>query len=93
MFDEAGNFVMQIEPEPFRSRAQQQLKLILQFRNSEFPLANVPVRLFVLDDEMELQMRSWLKGFIVQSCASFSFWTQTYSICIRIFFTVKIYDL
>ena len=72
-FDEAGNFVMQIEPEPFRSRAQQQLKLILQFRNSEFPLANVPVRLFVLDDEMELQMRSWLKGFIVQSCASFSF--------------------
>ena len=67
---------MQIEPKlvgTFRSRAQQQLKLILQFRNSEFPLANVPVRLFVLDDEMELQMRSWLKGFIVQSCASFSF--------------------
>ena len=75
-FDEAGHLVMQIEPnmsEPFRSRAQQQLKLMLQFRNSEFPLANVLVRLFILDDEMELQMRSWLKGFIVQSCASFSF--------------------
>ena len=37
--------------EPFRSRAQQQLKLILQFRNSEFPPANVPVQLLILDDE------------------------------------------
>ena len=52
--------------EPFWSRAQQQL----QFRNSDFPLANVLVRLLILDDEMESQMmesqmRSWLKGFIV----------------------------
>ena len=29
--------------------------------------------ILVLDDEMELQMKSWLKGFIVQSCASFLF--------------------
>ena len=57
--------------EPFRSRAQQQLKLILQFRNSEFPPANVPVQLLILDDEMESQMRSWLKGFIVHHQVNF----------------------
>ena len=57
--------------EPFRSRAQQQLKLILQFRNSEFPPANVPVQLLILDDEMESQMRSWLKGFIVHHQVKF----------------------
>ena len=50
--------------EPFRSRAQQQLKLILKFQNSDFPPMNVPVRLLIPDDEMEVQMRSWLKGFI-----------------------------
>ena len=43
--------------EPFWSRAQQQL----QFRNSDFPLANVLVRLLILDDEMESQMRSWFE--------------------------------
>ena len=57
--------------EHFRSRAQQQLKLILQFRNSEFPPANVPVQLLILDDEMESQMRSWLKGFIVHHQVNF----------------------
>ena len=58
--------------EPFWSRAQQHL----QFRNSDFPLANVLVRLLILDDEMESQMmesqmRSWLKGFIVHHQVSF----------------------
>ena len=57
--------------EPFRSRAQRQLKLILQFRNSEFPPANVPVQLLILDDEMESQMRSWLNGFIVHHQVNF----------------------
>ena len=57
--------------EPFRSRARQQLKLILQFWNSDFPPANVPLRLLILDDEMESQMRSWLKGFIVHHQVSF----------------------
>ena len=60
--------------EPFWSRAQQQL----QFRNSDFPLANVLVRLLILDDEMESQMmesqmRSWLKGFIVHHQSSGKF--------------------
>ena len=63
--------------EPFRSRAQQQLKLILQFRNSEFPPANVPVQLLILDDEMESQMRSWLKGFYRTSPSQFSSFPQT----------------
>ena len=65
--------------EPFWSRAQQQL----QFRNSDFPLANVLVRLLILDDEMESQMmesqmRSWLKGFIVHHQVSFA-----HSLCIH----------
>ena len=65
--------------EPFWSRAQQQL----QFRNSDFPLANVLVRLLILDDEMESQMmesqmRSWLKGFIVHHQVSFA-----HSFCIH----------
>ena len=65
--------------EPFWSRAQQQL----QFRNSDFSLANVLVRLLFLDDEMESQMmesqmRSWLKGFIVHHQVSFA-----HSLCIH----------
>ena len=75
-FDTAGNFVMQIEPNlvgTFSVKSSATTQAHSAVPKSEFPLANVPVRLFVLDDEMELQMRSWLKGFIVQSCASFSF--------------------
>ena len=57
--------------EPFRPTAQQQLKLIMRFRNSEFPPANAPVRLLILDDEMESQKKSWLGDFIVHHQVSF----------------------
>ena len=58
--------------EPFWSRAQQQL----QFRNSDFPLANVLVRLLILDDEMESQMmesqmRSWFERLYRTSSGKF----------------------
>ena len=72
--------------EPFWSRAQQQLKLILQFRNSDSSPANVPVRLLILDDEMESQMRSWLKGFIVHHQVSF----PPFILLIRYTFTVLV---
>ena len=57
--------------EPFRPTAQQQLKIIMRFRNSDFPPANAPVRLLILDDEMESQMKSWLEDFIVHHQVSF----------------------
>ena len=75
-FDEAGNFVMQIEPKlvgtvSVKSSATTQAhSAVSELRIST---CQCTCTIFVLDDEMELQMRSWLKGFIVQSCASFSF--------------------
>ena len=46
--------------EPFRTRAKSQLKLILQFRHSDAPPNNIPIRLWVVNDEMAFNVRKWL---------------------------------
>ena len=43
--------------EPFRSRAQNQLRLILQFRGVDIPPSNSPLRLLIVSDYMELQIK------------------------------------
>ena len=49
--------------EPFRSRAKSQLRLILQFRGTQPPPPNTPMRLIILDDMMQQQFRRWVLGF------------------------------
>ena len=49
--------------EPFRSRAKSQLRLILQFRGTQPPPPNTPMRLIILDHIMQQQFRRWLLGF------------------------------
>jgi hypothetical protein len=49
--------------EPFRSRARAQLKLILTFRGTVPPPPNIPMRLYILGDQMSSAIRSWLLGF------------------------------
>ena len=51
--------------EPFRSRAQNQLRLILQFRGVDIPPSNSPLRLLIVSDYMELQIKEWMTGFIL----------------------------
>jgi len=57
--------------EPFRTRAQTQLRLILKFRGTEPPPSNVPLRLYILNDNMSQQIRQWLLGFTFQHRAQF----------------------
>ena len=57
--------------EPFRSRAQNQLRLILQFRGADVPPSNLPLRLLIVSDHMELQMKEWMTGFILHHQVNF----------------------
>jgi hypothetical protein len=57
--------------EPFRTRAKSQLKLILQFRHSDAPPNNIPIRLRVVNDEMAFNVRKWLLGMTYQYRAQF----------------------
>ena len=57
--------------EPFRTRAKSQLKLILQFRHSDAPPNNIPIRLWVVNDEMAFNVRKWLLGMTYQYRAQF----------------------
>lgn len=49
--------------EPFRTRARNQLSLILKFRHTEPPPANIPLRLQVVSEKMFRQLRQWFLGF------------------------------
>ena len=49
--------------EPFRTRAQSQLRYIFKFYATESPPANIPMQLQVLSDTMERRFRQWLLGF------------------------------
>ena len=57
--------------EPFRTRAKSQRKLILQFRHSDAPPNNIPIRLRVVNDEMAFNVRKWLLGMTYQYRAQF----------------------
>ena len=49
--------------EPFRSRCQNQLRLILESRHTTIPPANIPLRLHIPDDTMLENIRNWMLGF------------------------------
>ena len=51
--------------------AKSQLKLILQFRHSDAPPNNIPIRLWVVNDEMAFNVRKWLLGMTYQYRAQF----------------------
>ena len=48
---------------PYRSRAKAELKLILAFRGTESPPQNIPMRLHVLDENMNAAFKLWILGF------------------------------
>ena len=49
--------------EPFRTRCQSQLRLILEFRHTTTPPVNIPLRLHIPDDAMFENIRKWMLGF------------------------------
>ena len=75
-FAKAGNFVLQIEPKlvgTFSVKSSATTQAHFAVPELRISTCQCTCTIFVLDDDLELQMRSWLKGFIVQSCASFLF--------------------
>ena len=56
--------------EPFRTRSQSQLRLILQFKGTGPPPPNVPMRLQILSD-MDKQIKRWLLGFTFHHAVNF----------------------
>ena len=57
--------------EPFRTRSQSQLRLILQFKGTGPPPPNVPMRLQILSDSMHDQIKRWLLGFTFHHAVQF----------------------
>ena len=57
--------------EPFRTRSQSQLRLILQFKGTGPPPPNVPMRLQILSDSMHDQIKPWLLGFFFHHAVQF----------------------
>ena len=63
--------------EPFRTRSQSQLRLILQFKGTGPPPPNVPMRLQILSDSMDEQIKRWLLGFAFHHAVIFSSISQS----------------
>ena len=57
--------------EPFRTRCQSQLRLILRFKGTESPPPNVPMRLQVLSDDMNDAIKQWLLNFTFHHSINF----------------------